>query len=107
MACAAVVLASEAARVLVRVPFGPTDHVRAGASVVAAALAVFEATSISPGIAALHAAGAVRGLGDAGMKLARLHDMAELCGTIEVALLVAVIVAHVIALSRAKPLARA
>jgi putative copper export protein len=100
MACAAVVLASEAARVLARIPFGPADHVRAGAGVLAGVLAVFEGESVSPRIAALHAAGVVRGLGDAGAQLARLHDIAELCGTIEVALLAAVVVAQVIALSR-------
>jgi hypothetical protein len=99
-ACAAVVLASEAVRVVARVPFGPVDHLRAGAGAVAASLAVFEAVSVSPRIAALHAAGAVRGLGDAGAQLARLHDMAELCGTIQVALLASVVVAHVFALSR-------
>jgi uncharacterized membrane protein len=99
-ACAAVVLVSETARVVARVPFGPVDHVRAGAGAVSAVLAVFEAASVSPRIAALHAAGAVRGLGDAGAELARLHDTAELCGTIQVALLAAVVVAHVIALSR-------
>jgi uncharacterized membrane protein len=98
--CAAVVLASEAARVLARVPFGPVDHVRAGASAVAGSLALFVAASVSPRIAALHAAGVARGLGDAGAKLARLHDTAELCGTIQVALLVAVVVAQVIALTR-------
>jgi hypothetical protein len=102
MACAAAVMAAEATRALARVRFAPVDHVRAGASVLAAALAVFEGVRVSPRIAALHASGAVRGLGDAGMELARLHDVAELCGKSEVALLVAVVVAQVIALSDRK-----
>jgi hypothetical protein len=100
MACAALVLASEATRALVRLPFATVDHVRAGASVVAAAVAVFEGVSVSPRIASLHAGGAIRGMGDAGMQLARLHDVAELCGKTEVGLLVAVIVLHVVGLSR-------
>ncbi len=100
MSCAALVLASEATRALVRLPFATTDHVRAGTSVLAAAIAVFEGVSVSPRIASLHAGGAVRGLGEAGMELARLHDVAELCGKSEVALLLAVIVLHVVTLSR-------
>ncbi len=99
MACAAIVLASEATRALARVPFGAVDRVRAGASALAAGLAVFEATVVSPRIAALHLGGAIRGLGDAGMQLARLHDVAELAGKSEVALLVVVLVAQAIALN--------
>jgi hypothetical protein len=100
MACAAVLLAGEATRSLARIPFARVDHLRAGASALAAALAVFEGVRISPRIAALHAGGAVRGLGDAGLELARLHDLAELCGKTEVALLAAIVVTQVIALSR-------
>jgi hypothetical protein len=103
MACAALVLAGEATRVLVRLRFSPVDHARAAASVLAAAVAVIEGTLVSPRIAALHAAGAIRGFGDAGMELARLHDVAELCGKVEVALLAAVIVTQVIALSARRP----
>jgi hypothetical protein len=100
MVCAAVVLAGEATRSLARVRFERVDHLRAGASVLAAALAVFEGVRVSPRIAALHAGGAVRGLGDAGMELARLHDLAELCGKSEVVLLAVVVAAHVFALSQ-------
>jgi hypothetical protein len=99
MGCGAVVLASDATRVLLRVRFSRADHVRAAASVLAAAAAVFEGKLVSPRIAALHAGGAVRGWGDAGLELARLHDIAEMCGKAEVALLAAVIVAQAIALS--------
>jgi hypothetical protein len=116
MGCAAVVLASEATRVLLRVRFSrvgrtsgrytTVDHARAAASVVAAAVAVFEGTLVSPRIAALHAAGAIRGYQAAGKELARLHDIAELCGKVEVALLAAVIVMQAVALSSTRAPAR-
>jgi hypothetical protein len=92
MACAAVLLATEAARAMARVPFMRLDHVRAGLSIVAAAAAVYEGVAVSPRIAALHAAGVVRGLGDAGLELSRLHDTAERLGKTEVLVLAAVVV---------------
>jgi hypothetical protein len=98
MSCAVIVLASEATRALARMPFGPADRIRAGASALASLLAVVEGASISPRIAALHAGGALRGLGDAGSHLARLHDVAEWCAKAEVVLLIGVVVAHVVAL---------
>jgi hypothetical protein len=103
MACAAVVLAGEATRVLGRLRFSHVDHARAAASVLAAAVAVFEGTLVSPRIAALHAAGAVRGFEAAGMELARLHDVAELCGKVQVVLLATVIVTQALALSAPHP----
>src|ERR1700733_12674178 len=64
MTCAAVVLATEAARAA-----GGSrqrrDHARAFVSLLAAAAAVFEGAHVSPRIAALHAAGAVRGVDSA------------------------------------------
>jgi hypothetical protein len=107
MACAAIVLATEATQVLARVPRGRADHLRAGAGALAAALAVFEGVSVSPRIAALHAGGAIRGLGDAGQELARLHDVAEWCGKTEVVLLLAIVVTQVLALSSSARGARA
>lgn len=94
MACAAALLLTEAVRAVGRLPFARLDHLRAGVSVLAAAAAVYEGASVSPRIATLHAEGAVRGLGSAGMELAKLHDVAELLGKTEVALLVLVIVLH-------------
>jgi hypothetical protein len=96
MSCAAVVLTTEALRALARVPFARVDHVRAGASVLAAAAAVYEGASVSPRIAALHAAGALRGRGAEGIELDRLHHGAETLGKTEVILLVAVVVLHVL-----------
>jgi putative copper export protein len=99
MSCAAILLATEAVRAVVRTPFAPLDHARAGASVLVAALAVFEGTHVSSRIAELHAAGAVRGLGREGIELSRLHDWAEWCGMAQIGLLAAVVVFHVLALS--------
>jgi Domain of unknown function (DUF4149) len=96
MSAAAVLLATEAARVLARVPFTRVDHARAGAAVLAAVGAVLEGDSISPRIAALHAAGALRGRGADGLELDRLHHFAEALGTAEVVLLVVVILLQVV-----------
>jgi putative copper export protein len=99
MSCGAVLLATEALRPTLRMRFAPVDHARAALSVVPAALAVYEATRVSPRIAELHAAGAVRGVGAAGVELARLHDVAEACGKAQLFLLAAVVALHVVALS--------
>ncbi len=100
MACGAVVLVSEAARTVARLPFGRVDALRVAAAVLAAALAVYEGTYVSPRIAMLHMGGAIRGVGDAGVELSRLHDVAEACGKGEIVLLVVLLVFHVVALSR-------
>jgi hypothetical protein len=95
MTCAAVVLASEAARAWMgrtrRMATGG-DALRAAASTLAAAAAVYEGSSISPRIASLHFAGVLRGVGPLGAELARLHDMAELSGKAQVLLLALAIV---------------
>jgi hypothetical protein len=100
MSCAAVLLLTEAARAVARVPFARLDHLRAALSVLAAVAAVYEGASVSPRIAALHAEGAVRGLGSAGMELSKLHDLAELLGKTEVALLVVLVVLHAVTSTR-------
>ncbi len=87
MSCAALAMASEAAKVAARVTFRRVDHLRAGLTVLAAILAVIEGTHVSPHIAALHAAGVMRGMGAAGETLSHLHDVAEALGKIEVVLL--------------------
>jgi hypothetical protein len=103
MTCAAALLMTEAARAVGRVQFAPGDHLRAGVSVLAAVAAVYEGASVSPRIAALHAEGAIRGVGSAGMELAKLHDRAELLGKSEVVLLAAVVVLHVLTSARVSP----
>jgi hypothetical protein len=101
MVCAAALLASEAILALTSpVRFARVDHLRAGVSLLAAIAVVYEGTAVSPRIATLHQAGAVRGLGDAGIELARLHTVAEACGKIEVVLLALVVVLQVVALTR-------
>jgi hypothetical protein len=99
MACAVIVLASEAVRAVAGVSFARADHARAFASLLAAGAAVLEGVRISPRIAALHAAGAIRGVDGPGLELGRLHDQAEWCGKTELVLLSVVIVLHVVALS--------
>jgi uncharacterized protein DUF4149 len=99
MACAAVVLGADAVRAAARVPFAVSGRFRVGTSALASALAVFEGTSVSARIAALHSAGVLRGIGSGGLELARLHEVAEWCGKAQVALLVAFVVLEVIGLS--------
>jgi hypothetical protein len=99
MTCAALVLCAEAVRRMRRLRLPWVDVARASLSVAAAAAAVFQGTRISPRIAELHASGAVRGLGDAGMELARTHDVAEACGKAQAVLLLVLIVLHVVSLS--------
>ncbi len=99
MACAAIVLTTEAIRAVAGWPFLRVERARALVSVIAAGAAVLEGIKISPQIAALHAAGAIRGVDAPGLELARLHDQAEWCGKTELLLLSIVIVLHVVALS--------
>ncbi len=103
MACGAIVLATEAARPVAGIAFSRLDHGRAFLSLLAAVAAVVEGIEISPRIAALHAAGAIRGVGEAGLELARLHDWAERCGKTELVLLALVLGLHVVALSKLPP----
>jgi hypothetical protein len=99
MACAAIVLAAEAVRAAARVSPTRLDMARTVVGVVAAGAAVAEGMVISPRIAALHAAGAIRGVGLGGAEMARLHDWAEACGQAEVVLLAAFIVLQALTLS--------
>jgi Domain of unknown function (DUF4149) len=99
MSCSAIVLATEAASVMGRAPLGPAARARVAVSVFAVALAVLQGLHVSPHIAALHAAGALRGTGAAGAELARWHDLAEACGKGQLALLAAAIALHVFALA--------
>jgi hypothetical protein len=99
MTCAALVLIAEAVRAGAAPPVSRVDIARGVASALAAALAVLEGTVVSPRITALHESGAIRGLGAGGMELARLHNLAELCGQSQLVLLAAVVALHVAALS--------
>ncbi len=103
MACAAIVLASEAGRAMAGAMVARVDRARAFVSLLAAGAAVLEGLEISPRIAALHAAGAIRGVAGPGLDLARLHDQAEWCGKAELLLLSVAVVLHVVALSTPVP----
>lgn len=91
MTCAAVLVGAEGVRLVARVPFSAYDWARTAIAVIAATLAVVEGVWVSPRIAELHFAGALRGIGGAGMELSRLHDLAELGGKAQIALLVGVV----------------
>ncbi len=106
MSCAAALLAVEVIRILARIPFRLSDSVRVASTVMAAGLAVYEGIRVSPRIAELHWAGAIRGSGTAGIELARWHDVAESCGKAQVLLLVLVVALHAMGLS-SPPVARA
>jgi hypothetical protein len=99
MSCGAVVLVAEATQAAVCGPFAAGDRWRAALSALAAAAAALEGASISPRIAALHAGGAVRGIGSAGSELARLHEMAEWLGKAQLLLLVVVIALRIVTLT--------
>ena len=92
--CAVIVLVVEGIHAVLRRPLLRRDLVRGGLGVAAAGLAILEALVVSPRIERLHAGGAIRGLGPAGLELDRVHQTAESLAKIELALLVAVLVLH-------------
>jgi hypothetical protein len=105
IACAAVALVAEAAfaaatRTRERGKATRVDLVRAAALTIAAALAIVIGAWLSPGIAELHHAGAVRGLGEAGLALEKMHRLAESLAKLELALLVVVIALAIVKVAR-------
>ncbi len=74
------------------------DRVRPLATIVLCLLGIGEAMYITPRIAGLHAAGAVRGVGDSGMHLDALHDVAERLGKGQLLLAVLLVILHLRAL---------
>jgi putative copper export protein len=105
--CGAVVVFVESARAvscaLARTPESWMGRLRLPSSVLALALACVEAGVISPRIAALHASGAVRGIGASGAELSWLHEVAEVCGKTELVLLLVVLALQVISSAAARP----
>lgn len=89
IACAAVALIAEAAFAVRGGKVTRADLARAACLVIAAALAITIGAWLSPGISGLHRAGAVRGSGDAGLALERLHRLAETLAKTEIAFLFA------------------
>jgi hypothetical protein len=97
--CAVVVLGCEAIRL--RAPSRRAawlERARGLLSIVAALAAIYGGVMISPRIVALHAAGAVRGAGEAGLSLESLHRVAEMLGRIEVLFGVMLMVLQVVTL---------
>jgi hypothetical protein len=91
--CAVVALGSEAAvGFLLSGAQKREDRTRILAILGASGLATLEAVWLSPSIQALHQAGAVRRVGDAGEALDRLHGIAERCAKLELFLLAIVLV---------------
>lgn len=76
------------------------DRARALVVLAAGALATVEGVWLSPAIEALHRGGAVRGVGEAGLTLERLHRLAESLAKTELALLLVTIALLVTGLSR-------
>jgi hypothetical protein len=92
--CAIVVLVVEGAHAVLRRPVLRRDVARGALGVAAAALAIAQATVVSPHIERLHREGAVRGLGAAGLELDQVHHLAESLAKTELTLLLVVLVLH-------------
>jgi hypothetical protein len=71
------------------------DRLRPLATIVLCLLGIGEAMYITPRIAGLHAAGAVRGMGDSGLRLDQLHGIAERLGKGQLLLAVFLVVLHI------------
>jgi putative copper export protein len=92
LVCAVLVLGVEGSHAALRKPLVRLDVVRVALTVLAAGLALFSATTISPHIERLHREGAVRGVGDAGQELDSVHHTAESVAKIELTLLLGALV---------------
>ncbi len=92
--CAVLALLSEAALVKLgtRALASRWVIVRAAATTIASGLAITEGAWLSPAIAALHEAGAIRHMNAAGMELDRLHHIAESLAKAELVLLLVALV---------------
>lgn len=103
IACAIVVLGCEAVRIWVREGSATNyERLRGLLAVTAAGAAIYGGVELSPTIVALHAAGAVRGFGENGVKLDHVHDLAEAVAKVEVTVGFFLLALHVATLSRPK-----
>ena len=89
IACAAIALVAEAAFAMRGGRVTRLDLARGLCLVVAAGLAITIGAWLSPGISDLHRGGAIRGSGDAGLELERLHRLAETLAKSEMVLVLA------------------
>lgn len=94
LGCAAVVAVSEAVRARAA-GVGRIDVARIVCVAVAAVCTLMIAMWISPAIAELHAAGAVRGIGPFGERLDHTHDWATRIAKVEAVAIAGVIALHV------------
>ena len=99
--CAAVALIAEVAFAVRGGRVTRADVARGSSLVIATGIAIAIAVSISPGIAGLHRSGAVRGVGDAGLALERMHRLAETLAKSELLFLGVVFVLAVAKVGRA------
>ncbi|NOU30819.1 MAG: DUF4149 domain-containing protein [Polyangiaceae bacterium] len=95
LAMAATLVFTEVALAFLRKPLLRTDVARLLLAIALVGLIVVEASWVSPSIAALHQAGAVRGIGAGGAEIEHLHVVAKRIGMSEVLALVAFIGLHV------------
>lgn len=102
MACAAVLLATEALRARAS-RLRPLDVGRALVSIVLAGCAALEGLWVTPKIVDLHASGAMRGVGEAGASLDHAHALAEQLGKGQAVLAIVLIALHVLTLGPREP----
>ena len=100
MTSAVLVLLAEAARAYAREPRTRLVLTRMAVAVITSALAITEGLIVTPKIAGLHRAGAIRGFGPLGQELESTHHLAEQMGKAEVVLLIAFLVLSVITVAR-------
>jgi len=98
VASVAAILATEAVRATGGARIRTMDVARMVTAAVGASLVLIEALWLTTAIVALHRAGALRGLGPAGLELDRMHHMAEACGKAQAALALGLIVLQVVTL---------
>ncbi len=92
MSAAAVVAVAEVVRMRLS-DAGPNrlDAARLAAAALAGVCAIVQGLWLSPAIVSLHQGGAIRGLGDLGQELDRVHAWSERCGKAE-AVFVAIVI---------------
>lgn len=105
LACVGVVLFAEIVRTYLarRRARRPMARVRRMAAVLLAGAVAYQGMVVTPAIIGLHQAGAEQGVGEAGRRLASIHDRASVVGRAQAALAVLVVVLHVLTLSRPRP----
>jgi hypothetical protein len=97
MTVAMVLVSVELARAVLTRGRRLADWLRIAVTLALAAGSAWQGMSLSPGIEALHRGGAIRGLGEEGLRLESLHRLAEANAKIELVLLVLLVALHALA----------